>query len=176
MILLLILVGLKAQVARADFQVRYSNDKKAILVFAQKGKSQTTIELPKGFFVNGEPKLYQSDNFALVYSEVSDHVVYSTRIYAFNAEAKNIWKRDLKSFNPSTPLIEDEFVFVAFLGLVMKLQKLDGQLAWKHDGLYENASYAFNGESEITRRGPFVAFAKNVVVDDRSGNLIEVQK
>ena len=160
----------------AQFEASLSKNSKKLEVNAPQGKSKMDLDIPKGFFVEGEMKVFSSEDFHLVQVNLSDNVVYTTRLFAFNDAGKNIWGMDLKSFNPSTPVIEGDAVFLAAHGVVMKVNKSDGKHIWKHGNLYGKSVYEFNGAGSVTRRGPYITFAKNVVVDDRTGKMVEVKQ
>lgn len=160
----------------AKFDVSLTKNSKSLNVVAPEGKSKTDLMIPKGFFVEENLKVFSSENFHLVQVTLSDNVVYTTRLLAFDDKGKNIWGVDLKSFNPSTPLIEGDAVFLAAHAIVMKVNKSDGKTLWKHNNLYGKSVYEFNGAGSISRRGPYITFAKNLVVDDRNGKIVEVKQ
>jgi hypothetical protein len=137
--------------------------------------NQIPMNLPSGMALEGRPRFFGGGDFALIVNSASEAGVGTSIIYAINSKAKLLWSMDLESFNPSIPLIEKDFIYMAALGKVFKIEKKTGNIIWSHEGLYENKKYLLNGGERIIRKNDLVIFSDKVKVKDQSGKLVEVE-
>lgn len=172
---ILLVCGL-AEAKPARLSAQLNKDRNALIVPTSQGLKTFPLNLTEEMEVD-LPIIQSSANDLIVVAvPVSIAALGTTYVFAIGANGKLLWKLDLESINPSTPLIEKNHVYVAALGRVMKLQKQTGRAVWKHDGLFENTSYQFNGSQGVVRVGNLIRFAPNVEVDDSNGRLLEVGK
>ncbi len=134
------------------------------------------IGVPQGMSLDGSPHLYSGEGLHLIFTNVEDHEVATTLVLAVDSKGKKLWSFDTEAFNNSPPLIEKKHVYLAGMGKVYKLDAKTGSLAWRHEGLYENKKYNFNGGEAISRQKDVIIFSPTVHVKDSSGKLLEVTK
>lgn len=93
-----------------------------------------------------------------------------------------VWSLNLRGFNLSKPVIEDETMYVSTIGFVAKIDLKAGKFNWKHEDLYETRK--LNAVDSITRNGDVIEFKGEnhthagtepviVNVDDRTGKIIQ---
>jgi hypothetical protein len=54
------------------------------------------------------------------------------------------WSVWVPAFNISTGLIESNYLYLAGIGFVSKINLQTGKFEWKHDNLYDNKYFSFN--------------------------------
>lgn len=162
--------------AAQSITVSVGSDNRSLEIKNAQGITKLNLDIPKGMALDGEPRVFGGGDFNIVLSIVADHEVSTTLIYALNGQGKKIWFVDLEAFNPSAPLIENEAVYLAGIGRVLKVDKKSGKVIWFHEGLYENPNIRFNGGEMILRKDTIIQFSEKVKVEDRSGRLLEVKK
>jgi outer membrane protein assembly factor BamB len=153
------------------------DESQKILTVKMHGTShEFPIGAPQGMSVEGSPSFYSGEGLHLIFTSVADHEVATTLVLAIDAKGKKLWSFDTEAFNNSPPLIEKKHVYLAGMGKVYKLDAKTGSLAWRHEGLYENKKYSFNGGDAISRKKDVIIFSPTVHVKDSSGKLLEVTK
>jgi outer membrane protein assembly factor BamB len=152
------------------------NNNENILLSSGQKQFKIPIKKIKGLDEYGEPNVFQSGDLTIIQLEHTDAESATTMAYATNPSGQLLWTLDLGGFNPSTPLIEKDFVYLAALGKVFKVNAQTGKVVWKHEGLYQNKSYQFNGSSTITREKAMIQFSNVVRVSDSNGKLEVARK
>ncbi len=148
---------------------RYNKKSKELNFRCNKATSKVRLSLEKDLEVEKRPNIYGEKDFNIVTVELADHNSGTTFIYALNENCRVLWKKDLKSFNPSIPLIEKDHVYLGAVGSVWKLNKKDGKVVWSHTDLYEK--YKFNGVDPIRRKGSKIRFSDSLLVSDSNGKI-----
>lgn len=154
--------------------VKVDQDQKKLIVNISGASHQFPIGIPQGMSLDGSPHIYSNEGVHLIFSSVADHEVATTLVLAVDANGKKLWKFDTEAFNNSPPLIEKKHVYLAGMGRIYKLDAKTGSVAWRHEGLFENKKYSFNGGDAIARKNDVIIFSPTVHVKDSSGKLLEV--
>ena len=161
---------------QAALRVRFDDKKNQLILIDGKVQNNLPIDMPKGFFLDGDLSFFQSDKMVLVQFPINDGEAGTTIIYALNMKAKKLWEYDMGGFNPAKPLIEKKHVYLGALSKVAKLEKMSGKVIWVHEGLYENPRIQYEGSTPVKRVGKKIHFAGNLEVDDKSGKIAKVHK
>ncbi len=141
------------------------------------GKShQFPIRAPQGMSLDGDPKVYSGEGIHLIFSNMEDHEVATTLVVALDSNGKQLWAFDTEAFNSSPPLIEKKYVYLSGIGRAYKLDARTGKVVWRHEGLFEDKNYSFNGGEAISRKNDLIIFSPTVHVKDATGKLVEVAK
>ncbi len=145
-----------------------------LLIKCQGKIQKLAINKDKELDIEGRPKIFESENFSLIIIELADHNSGTALVYSINTECKNLWTFDLQSFNPSIPLIEENYIFLGAMGHGFKLHRQSGKVIWSHKDLYKK--YKFNGADPIVRAGQLIKFSKILAIDDQSGKIKVLNK
>ena len=91
------------------------------------------------------------------------------------------WRAWLTGFNVGEVLLRERFAYVTAIGFVAKLDLATGRYVWQHDDLFPR-NQAFNNFRTPFAEGTKIVFVgvgqyggdgNEIVVDDRSGKIIE---
>lgn len=144
----------------------------------QVGTASVTITLPKIDNFTAEPplKLKTFGGLSILQVPYSDIDAATTMVFALDSKGKQLWQKDLATFNACEPLITDKHVFLAGVGHALKVEAKTGKVVWKHTNLYDNPSIQFNGSCEIKKAGELIEFADNLQIRDADGKVLEVKE
>ncbi|HEY4874922.1 MAG TPA: hypothetical protein VIH86_05080 [Puia sp.] len=93
----------------------------------------------------------------VVLAEFDDGEEGYSSIQCLNLKAKKTkWSIDLKGFNLSQGVVENNYVYVSTIGEIAKLNLITGKIMWKHENLYEK--YKCNNFCEIKIADNWVRF------------------
>jgi hypothetical protein len=154
-----------------EFKAQYSPKNNNISITIEGKNSQIPVTIPKDMHVENELQIYSHGKIHIIIMDLSDYSAASSLVFAIDDSGKKLWELNLGGFNPAPPLVEDKYVYLSAIGKVWKLEKLSGNVIWSHHGLYENKKYEFNGSEEIKRKGPWIEFSKNLLVNDETGKI-----
>ncbi len=156
--------------------VQLDQSHKKLLVNIQGTTHQFPVNAAQGLSLDGAPSLFAGEGLHLVFSNMADHEVATTFVLALDAKGKKLWTFDTEAFNNAPPLIEKKYVYLGGIGRVYKLDAKTGNVVWRHEGLFENKVYGYNGGDPIVRKNDVIIFSPTVHVKDSSGKLVEVGK
>jgi outer membrane protein assembly factor BamB len=156
----------------ANQTIRLSSDRNSFEIQLPGHKKTIPLNLPPGMPLEGELFYYQLNDFHLVVGVAAAHDTATSLLYALNGQGQLLWFKDFEVFNPSIPLIEDGFVYMAGFDKIAKLDKLSGREIWVREGLFDDLTIRFNGGEEIKREGSNIRFSDRLLVEDSTGNIV----
>jgi len=114
--------------------------------------------LPDHFYVQAvQSYVFNEDIIFLL--EITDDDAGSTLVVMCKPSSVGLlWTAELGTFNPSPPLVDEGSVYIAGIGTVAKIDIKTGRIVWKHTGLYEQDTMAFNAFSKPIKRGNVIVF------------------
>jgi len=118
----------------------------------------------------------------IVITEYTDGEGAGAQVTRLSRDAlRPVWTSKSVGFNVAEPLIDSPYVYLAAIGTVAKLDLRSGEYVWRHDGLYDRETGAFNIFAQPVRRGDTVFFTsdpahrgggRQIVVRDSSGSVV----
>lgn len=97
---------------------------------------------------------------------ISDGDSGSTIISLFDEEQFNyIWHTELSAFNTSPVLIHSDSIYLGGIGMIARLKLSDGTIVWRHTGLYEAKTQAYNAFELPAIKNEYVIFREQKVPD-----------
>jgi hypothetical protein len=120
---------------------------------------------------------YQSLNNLLIVSEITDIESVGIELYYFKNGRELAWKKEIGGFNISNGVVENEQLYITWIGTVLKMEIQTGKTIWVNDNLYQysegfeaNAMEIITiGKEEIVIRDLFTE--KKVSFNKFNGNL-----
>jgi outer membrane protein assembly factor BamB len=150
----------------------------------KEGAKSIQVLLPEHFFVEAA-RAYDFNNDIIFSLQITDGDGGSTIVAMFNLPSFTLsWAVELGAFNPSPPLVEASSVYIGGIGTIAKIDAKTGRIIWKHTGLYERDTNAFNSFLKPFRRGAMIIFKEQKVstskyqgireiwVNDKSGEIV----
>lgn len=149
------------------------------------GSVSVHIPLPNGLYVE-EAEFESLGESTLLALGITDVEASSTLLVLINNQPlKVLWSTEIGAFNASPMLVADGAVYLAAIGTVSKVRLNDGKVQWKHGGLYENNTQAYNSFVRPRKEAGVVIFTENKVtpskypgtravrVEDKTGKILE---
>lgn len=167
-----------------DSDYHISSNGVIVLKIIKQKKSEVKIVLPEDFYI--EAVQYQVINKNIMFTfEMTDGESGSTLIAMFDPSNPVLkWSTEIHAFNPSPLLILQDYIYVGGIGMVAKLNLIDGKIIWQHKNLYERETQAFNSFILPRKEGNIIIFKEDKVssakydgireihVDDTTGEII----
>ena len=139
------------------------------------GTKKIHIVLPEHYYVEAVQG-YSFANCIILNLEISDGDAGSTLVAMLNKPNITLnWTFELGAFNPSPPLVTDDSIYIGGIGTIAKLNLKTGHTVWKHTGLYEKDTGAFNSFIKPIKQGEIIIFKDNSVSKSNQGNIREIR-
>jgi hypothetical protein len=142
------------------------------------------IQLPKNNYIDWYRDSVIYKNNAYLVFDVSDGD-YGHAIVVSVSLTTNVlnWQSSLGGFNSSPLLVTDSGVYAGAIGTIVKFNLKSGEAIWRHKGLYEKDTQAYNSfirpkeskgtiifeESKVSSK---YKGTRKIIVDDRSGEIL----
>ena len=84
------------------------------------------------------------------------------------------WQTELFAFNTSPVLIHNNAIYLGGIGVIAKLNLYDGSIIWRHTGLYEPETQAYNAFEMPVIKKEFVIFKEQKVSDTGYSGIREI--
>ena len=149
------------------------------------GSVQQQIQLPAHTYIDWYRDSVMYNNNVYLSFDVSDGDSGHAIVVSVSLLSKSItWQADLGGFNGSPLLVTDKGVYAGAIGTVVKLNPMSGADLWRHDGLYENDTQAYNSFIRPRESNGEIIFeesknssakyngTRRVIVDDRTGKIL----
>lgn len=150
-----------------------------------KDNKTTVFSLPENHHIESvQFKLFE--NKIIFTFSVSDGDSGSTLVSLFNEDNFNFeWQTELFAFNTSPVLIHSNSIYLGGIGVIAKLDLNDGSIIWRHIGLYEAETQAYNAFEMPVIKNEYVIFreqkvpgasypgTKEIHVLDKTGKIIK---
>ena len=144
------------------------------------------VILPETFYIEAVKSYTYNDEIIFILG-ITDDDAGSTLVALFDPKHSTLkWTYDLGAFNPSPPLVSGGSVYIAGIGTVAKIDVKNGRTVWKHTGLYESDTTAFNSFVKPFKQGAMIIFKEEKIssydnyrgireirVDDKSGKILK---
>ena len=144
-----------------------------------------TLQLPNNFYLESATvEQYGAD--ILLVASITDSEAGSAIVALIDADTNNIrWQVELLAFNPSSPLISPDAIYIAAFGSIFKIERKSGDIVWQHLNLYQRETQAFNSFQQPEKIGSKVIFRENkvsfakydgvqtIVVDSETGVILQ---
>ena len=158
----------------ADVKVDFVAKARELSVTSGSMQFKVPTDVPDNLFADGEIVAVEAKNHIVVVLPLSYGEGSTTYLFALTRMGKKLWHYDLNGFNPAIPLVDGNYVYTGAIGVVAKLSLETGKEVWKHTGLNERRSISYEGSDKIRREGPWVVFANNLKVNDKTGKIRKV--
>ncbi len=150
-----------------------------------KDHKTTVFSLPANFSI--ESVQFKAFNNKIIFTfSITDGDTGSIFVTLFNEDEFNFeWKTELFAFNTSPVLIHNNSIYLGGIGVVAKLDLYDGRIIWRHTGLYNAETQAFNSFEIPVIKNEYVIFreqkvqgasypgVKDIHVLDKTGKIIK---
>lgn len=150
-----------------------------------KDHKTTVFSLPANFSI--ESVQFKAFNNKIIFTfSITDGDTGSIFVTLFNEDEFNFeWKTELFAFNTSPVLIHNNSIYLGGIGVVAKLDLYDGRIIWRHTGLYNAETQAFNSFEIPVIKNEYVIFreqkvqgasypgVKEIHVLDKTGKIIK---
>lgn len=102
-------------------------------------------------------------DFALIAYELIDAHSGRGEVVRLNRKTLEVdWRLALPSFNTSPAVIEGNRMYIATIGALAAIDLDRGTFAWKHEGLYDQRTFAFNAFERPVVRPTGIVFRESV--------------
>ncbi len=140
--------------------------------------------LPEFFYVEAVQSYHFNEDIIFLLEITDDDAGSTIVIKCSPSDPTAYWTVELGAFNPSPPLVEADSVYLGGIGTVAKIDLKTGRIDWRHSGLYESDTMAFNSFLKPVRRDKVIVFPEDKVssaeypgvreiwVNDDSGEII----
>ncbi len=142
------------------------------------------VSLPSQFYI--ESAKYEIDGNSVVFIfGITNAEAGSSILVYYDRNKNNIsWQIEIGAFNVSEPLVGIDAIYIGAIGTIVKVDRNTGSILWRHKGLYERDTQAFNAFDRPTREGNFIKFVerkvstakysgiREIIVDDISGEIL----
>lgn len=146
----------------------------AVLTYSGK-KISTLTNMPKGYNLD-EHSITEINNTILFSYQFADHDSAAGRIIAFEkTTAKELWRKDIQSFNISFPIKNKNEVYISAVNLLMKTNLRTGKIIWEQKDFYKKFKLA-DLESVVKKDSQIIVNKKFVFSDTNGSFILELDK
>jgi len=157
------------------------NDKGEITGFQTKLK----LDYEEGFHTRLIHYLVSSNSILICAEVTDDEVSYNEILCIDKYSRKKKWNTQLRNFNLTVGLAENEFLYIGTINSVYKLNFDNGERIWETEGFYNkykiNSFISIKSQDEtielkgVTRQREMHDSLKTVLLDKKSGKLIGIK-